>query len=93
MLRIGVLPYLALGVLFQFVVYGDASFARVSTWVHIVFWVWFLLGIFIVWFGSILFYCLGFVLALYLVVRLIAGGDILGKCWNRVVDRINRKLR
>lgn len=35
-----VLVYLLVGILYQYLVYGDASISQISTWFHVLFWFW-----------------------------------------------------
>jgi len=46
-LRSGVLTYLAFGFLFQYLAYGDVPLNLVSTWLHILFWIWILMWWFV----------------------------------------------
>lgn len=35
-----VIVYLLFGVLYQYLVYGDAPINQISTWIHVLFWFW-----------------------------------------------------
>jgi hypothetical protein len=41
--RSGVVTYIAFGFLFQYLAYGDMPLNLVSTWLHILFWLWILI--------------------------------------------------
>lgn len=69
MLKVFVGVYLALGLLYQYGVYGDASVLAVGTMVHVVFWLIFLLATSFWYLLLAALFCLGIAIIYFILTN------------------------